>query len=82
MRGGASDHIRQLFMSGHAQVRQDVGARTNLVARAFKVLNDGFAGTAQMPREKRLCYCDIGNSIGWFIEPVPFVRINDVVPGI
>jgi hypothetical protein len=72
----ASDHIYRLF--SHTQVRQYVGACTNLVARALKVLNNGFAGTAQTPCKKRLGYCDVGNAIGWFVEPVPFVRINDL----
>ena len=66
----ASDHIHRLF--SNTQVRQDVGARTTLVARAFKVLNNGFAGTARMLAKKSLGYGDVRNSIGWFVEPVPF----------
>src|SRR5258708_26847282 len=77
-RSMSSSSNAHLFWSGHAQVRQDIGARTNLVARSLKITTDGFKGAAEMPSKKSLGYCDVGKSVWWFLEPVSFVRINDV----
>lgn len=65
----ALDHIHRLF--NNTQVRQDVGARTNLVARAFKVLNNGFAGTAQMLCKKRSAMAMYEIRLAGLLNPCP-----------